>query len=77
MGIFDEQISRKPNLYPWAQEFIDKLHENFWTDREFNAMTDGTSSIMVGSAKRFATVYHSRSTVLLPSDQSVAKIESR
>jgi len=38
--IFDEQISRKPDHYPWAQEFIEAIHNGFWTDKLFNFSTD-------------------------------------
>lgn len=40
MGLFDEQISRKPNLYPWADQFIDAFHQSFWTVNEFNFKSD-------------------------------------
>jgi ribonucleoside-diphosphate reductase beta chain len=38
--IFDEQISRKPDRYPWTQDFIEAMHNGFWTDREFNFQSD-------------------------------------
>jgi ribonucleoside-diphosphate reductase beta chain len=38
--IFNEQISRKPDNYPWTQEFIEAMHNGFWTDREFNFQSD-------------------------------------
>jgi ribonucleoside-diphosphate reductase beta chain len=38
--IFDEQISRKPDNYPWTQEFIEAMHNGFWTHREFNFSSD-------------------------------------
>lgn len=38
--IFDEQISRKPNLYPWASSFIETIHSGFWTDKEFSFSSD-------------------------------------
>jgi ribonucleoside-diphosphate reductase beta chain len=38
--IFEEQISRKPNLYPWTEEFIDAMHNGFWTSKEFNFSSD-------------------------------------
>jgi ribonucleoside-diphosphate reductase beta chain len=38
--IFDEQISRKPDNYPWTQEFISAMHNGFWTDKEFNFSSD-------------------------------------
>lgn len=40
MGLFDEQISRKPDLYPWTQDFIKSLQDGFWTVREFNFNSD-------------------------------------
>jgi ribonucleoside-diphosphate reductase beta chain len=38
--IFDEQISRKPNRYPWTEEFIEAMHNGFWTDKEFSFKSD-------------------------------------
>ena len=38
--IFDEQISRKPNLYPWTEEFIESMHNGFWTHKEFSFISD-------------------------------------
>lgn len=38
--IFEEQISRKPNKYPWTDEFIEAMHKGFWTDKEFNFKSD-------------------------------------
>ena len=38
--IFDEQISRKPDCYPWTQDFISSMHNGFWTDKEFNFQSD-------------------------------------
>jgi ribonucleoside-diphosphate reductase beta chain len=38
--IFDEQISRKPDNYPWTQDFIEAMHNGFWTHREFNFSSD-------------------------------------
>lgn len=40
MSIFDEQISRKPDLYPWTEQFISAMHEGFWTDKEFSFSSD-------------------------------------
>lgn len=40
MPIFDEQISRKPDHYPWTTEFINAMHNGFWTDKEFNFQSD-------------------------------------
>jgi len=38
--IFEEQISRKPNKYPWTERFIEAMHNGFWTDKEFNFKSD-------------------------------------
>lgn len=38
--IFEEQISRKPDYYPWTQEFIEVMQNGFWTHREFNFQSD-------------------------------------
>jgi len=38
--IFDEQVSRKPNLYPWTEQFIESMHNGFWTDKEFSFKSD-------------------------------------
>lgn len=38
--LFDEQISRKPNLYPWTQQFIDAIWQSHWTPNEFNFRSD-------------------------------------
>jgi ribonucleoside-diphosphate reductase beta chain len=38
--MFDEQVSRKPNLYPWTESFIEAIHSGFWTDKEFNFKSD-------------------------------------
>ena len=40
LTIFDEQTSRKPNLYPWTEPFIRAMHDGFWTDREFSFKSD-------------------------------------
>jgi len=40
MSIFKEQLSRKPNLYPWTEQFIESMHNGFWTDKEFSFQSD-------------------------------------
>lgn len=40
MSIFDEQVSRKPNLYPWTEQYISSMHDGFWTDKEFSFKPD-------------------------------------
>lgn len=38
--IFEEQISRKPNKYPWTEQFIEAIYAGFWTDKEFSFSSD-------------------------------------
>lgn len=38
--LFEEQISRKPNLYPWTQPYIDAMWAGHWTPNEFNFNSD-------------------------------------
>ena len=38
--IFEEQISRKPDYYPWTQDYIEAMQNGFWTQREFNFQSD-------------------------------------
>jgi ribonucleoside-diphosphate reductase beta chain len=40
MGLFDEQVSRKPNHYPWTQDIIDALWHSHWTANEFSFRSD-------------------------------------
>ena len=40
MTIFEEQIARKPNRYPWAQEYIDAMWAGHWTPNEFTFTSD-------------------------------------
>lgn len=38
--LFEEQISRKPNLYPWTDQYVEAMHNGFWTDKEFSFSSD-------------------------------------
>lgn len=38
--LFQEQISRKPNLYPWTDQYVEAMHNGFWTDKEFSFSSD-------------------------------------
>lgn len=40
MGLFEEQIARKPNKYPWTEKFIEVTQAGFWTHREFSFQSD-------------------------------------
>jgi ribonucleoside-diphosphate reductase beta chain len=38
--IFEEQISRKPDYYPWTEKFMRAMWEGHWTDKEFSFSSD-------------------------------------
>lgn len=38
--LFDEQISRKPDLYPWTEAFMRAMWDGHWTDKEFSFTSD-------------------------------------
>lgn len=38
--LFKEQISRKPNLYPWTDDFIKSMWKGHWTPDEFSFTSD-------------------------------------
>lgn len=38
--LFDEQVARKPDLYPWTEDFMRAMWEGHWTDKEFNFQSD-------------------------------------
>lgn len=40
MKIFDEQVARQPNQYPWTQGYIDAMWAGTWTPNEFNFKSD-------------------------------------
>ena len=40
MSIFTPQITRKPDLYPWTEQFIRAMWEGHWTDKEFSFQSD-------------------------------------
>ncbi len=40
MRIFEEQIARKPDYYPWTQKFINAMWEGHWTPNEFDFTSD-------------------------------------
>lgn len=40
MNIFNEQVARKPNQYPWTKEFIKAMHDGQWSDSEFTFSGD-------------------------------------
>jgi ribonucleoside-diphosphate reductase beta chain len=38
--IFEEQVARKPDHYPWTEEFMRAMWEGHWTDKEFSFTSD-------------------------------------
>lgn len=38
--LFKEQVARKPDHYPWAQDYIDAMWAGHWTPNEFNFASD-------------------------------------
>jgi ribonucleoside-diphosphate reductase beta chain len=38
--LFNEQIARKPNLYPWTDDFIHAITSSPWTVNEFSFQSD-------------------------------------
>lgn len=38
--LFEEQIARKPDHYPWTKDFIEAIWSGFWTPEEFNFTSD-------------------------------------
>ncbi len=38
--IFDEQVARKPDLYPWCTEYIHAMWAGHWTPNEFDFKAD-------------------------------------
>jgi len=40
MNIFTEQVARKPDRYPWTNDFINAMWEGHWTPNEFNFRSD-------------------------------------
>jgi ribonucleoside-diphosphate reductase beta chain len=40
MRIFTEQISRKPDYYPWTKDFIEAIWSGHWTPRKFSFKSD-------------------------------------
>jgi ribonucleoside-diphosphate reductase beta chain len=38
--LFEEQIARKPDHYPWTADFIKAMHNGFWTSDEFSFNSD-------------------------------------
>lgn len=38
--IFEKQVARKPNYYPFCQDFIDAMWQGHWTPNEFSFKSD-------------------------------------
>lgn len=39
-SIFEEQIARKPDHYPWTKKFRKAMHDGLWTDDKFKFTSD-------------------------------------
>jgi ribonucleoside-diphosphate reductase beta chain len=40
--LFERQVERLPDLYPWAQDYIEAMQEGFWTAKKFTFDSDAT-----------------------------------
>ncbi|MBD9511534.1 ribonucleotide-diphosphate reductase subunit beta [Ensifer sp. ENS10] len=40
--LFERQVERLPDLYPWAQDFIEAMQDGFWTAKKFTFDSDVT-----------------------------------
>lgn len=40
--LFERQVERLPDLYPWAQAYIEAMQEGFWTAKKFTFDSDVT-----------------------------------
>jgi ribonucleoside-diphosphate reductase beta chain len=61
--IFEEQISRKPDNYPWTQDFIEAMHNGFWTHREFNFQSDKQDFLVTLTEQEKEIVVRALSTI--------------
>jgi ribonucleoside-diphosphate reductase beta chain len=61
--IFEEQISRKPDHYPWTQDFIEAMHNGFWTHREFNFQSDKQDFLVTLTEQEKEIVVRALSTI--------------
>lgn len=61
--IFKEQISRKPDYYPWTQDYIKAMHDGFWTHREFNFQSDKQDFLVTLTDQEREIVIRALSTI--------------
>ncbi|WP_276122619.1 ribonucleotide-diphosphate reductase subunit beta [Pararhizobium qamdonense] len=40
--LFERQVERLPDYYPWTQDFIEAMQDGFWTAKKFTFDTDKT-----------------------------------
>lgn len=40
MGLFEGQVARYPDRYPWAKQFIKSMQNGLWTEDEFSFQSD-------------------------------------
>ena len=61
--LFDEQVARKPNLYPWTDDYIKRLWTTFWTPEEFNFNGDYSQFHNVLSAEEQKIIVRTLSAI--------------
>ena len=61
--IFEEQVSRRPNQYPWTTEFVEAMHNGFWTDKEFNFNSDKHDFLVTLSAQEREVIVRTLSAI--------------
>ncbi len=61
--IFTEQLSRKPNLYPWTEQFIESMHNGFWKYEEDLTMKE-IRDYLSGTYKAHYTSQESKTQTL-------------
>jgi ribonucleoside-diphosphate reductase beta chain len=40
--LFERQVERLPDHYPWTQDYIEAMQDGFWTAKKFTFDTDKT-----------------------------------
>jgi ribonucleoside-diphosphate reductase beta chain len=40
MGLFEEQLTRKPDHYPWTKDFMKAMWDQFWTPNDHSFQSD-------------------------------------
>lgn len=61
--LFEEQVARKPNLYPWTQQYIDAIWASHWTPNEFNFISDKKQFLTVLTDEQRGVVVRTLSAI--------------